>query len=235
MSEQETNQQENLMQKLGVSEEDMERYREMIAFVETCLDRPRVRQSHRPYKYDRFTHTKRVLSWTLRLYEAWENKARVNLDSLIVATIFHDSAYCVCEDLSEHAQVGAKLTGEYLYSIGYPQEQITGICDLVGNHSRKDLMHDGDISDSLVILMEADYLDDMGAQGIVMDVWYEAMDNPDCSFESIRDHFIKYTLCQQHENRAMLRSEAALRFWDEKTALVEKFVAEYTRDLEWPM
>lgn len=226
---------DSLIRKVGVSEEDIEKYERMLEYVGMCLDKPRVRASHRPYKYDRFTHTKRVLSWALRLYERCEKKERVNLDSLIVATIFHDCAYCVCDDLCEHAVSGARMTGEYLYSIGYEPDRITEICDLVGNHSRKDLLPNGDISEALVILMEADFLDDMGAQGLVMDVWYEAMGNPDCSFESIRDHFIKYTLRQQHENRKVLRTEAAKSFWDEKTALVEQFVERYTQDLEYPM
>lgn len=227
-----------LWQQAGITEQDAERYREMLEYVEQCLQLPRNSSVGKTsIDYKRFEHTKRVTSWAIRLYLSCDEKerARVNLDSLMVATIFHDSGYNSCQDMADHGNEGARIAAEYLESVGYERDQIVEICDLIAHHSRKDLLKSGDISGSLVILMEADWLDDMGAMGIVMDTWIQAASNPEVSFASIKGHIERYTLRQQYKNRDVLRSKAALRFWDEKTAITQAFFDQLCRDLEDPL
>ena len=241
-----------LMERVGVSAADRERYRGMLDFVKECLAKPQKDQEHVfCINFDRYLHTERVLSWALRLYDGWEDKSRIDLDALITATIFHDYGYPTCDDLKDHAEESARIAAEYLPKAGYGEERAEFITELVRYHGEKSwlterpsavalagaasMTTDGAIPDELTILMEADLFDDMGVMGIVMDTWIQAQTNAEVTFESIRDHINKYTLRLQYKDREKLRSDVAKKLWDEKTKLVQDFYDSLCTDLELPM
>ena len=57
-------------------------------------------------------------------------------------------------------------------------------------------------------------LDDIGAQGLVMDVWLEAACEENVTFESILAHMERFTIRQMKEEP--MHTEAGKRFWAEK-------------------
>ena len=101
----------------------------------------------------------------------------------------------------------------------YTPEQIDFICYLILEHPNKRL---------LVVLMEADMLDDTGAMGIVLDSWITSKEeNP--SFNEVCRHFEKYTY--RHMKQMDFVTAPGKRFWHEKRTLVYEFLRQYRRDL----
>ena len=129
-----------------------------------------------------------------------------------------------------HAQAGVPITREYLEKKGYEATQIDYVCSLVEQHSDKYRMKKEKLDPGLLMLMEADLLDDMGAQGIVMDCMITESRNQDARFEDCLDHVTRYTLRQQEEDNPMVSPEG-IAFWDEKTKLAREFVEALRRDV----
>lgn len=178
-------------------------------------------------KYSRFEHTERVYRWMMILAEDFAFE--IDMESLQIATIFHDIGYSLNkENMHFHAQDGAVLCREYLDSIGYLSEKADFICDLIARHSDKKELHREDAPLELVLLMEADLLDDTGAHGIVMDAWIQAT-KEDVSFESILEHIKKFSWKQMQTNP--MRTEKARRIWEEKKELTNRFVESLTVDM----
>jgi len=182
--------------------------------------------------YNRFSHTKRVLGWAKRLYDLSPAKERLNYENIIIATIFHDVGRNASEITKEpHAKAGIPITREYLLNHGFEKERVEQICYLVGEHSNKERMYnEPDLDPNLVLLMEADLLDDMGALGIVMDCMIVEKRNPNAVFEDCYDHIMRFTNRIQKDNPMV--TDEGKRLWDEKTKLVEDFVTQLKQDIE---
>lgn len=206
------------------------RKQEMIEYVKTTLKEryecPCERKAK--IKYDRFDHTMRVYKWVNILYEAYDNKEDIDFEALTIATIFHDIGYCEGKSEIPHGEISAKYCRKYLEDRGYKSEKVDFICDIIARHSQKKSMND-DIPMELVLLMEADLLDDTGAQSIVMDVWMEVINVEDATFESMLKHMEKYTLNDVQNNP--MRTAKAKEIWNQKKKLVEEFVDAYRSDL----
>ncbi len=208
----------------------MNKYDEMFRYVREMLAEydSHAGEAERKIKYSRFEHTRRVYHWMLKLYEALEDKQSVDIDSLKVAAIFHDIGYGSSGD-EPHAEAGARICREYLEGQGYEQEQIDFICKLIAGHSDKKQMQ-SDIPVELVLLMEADLLDDTGAQGVVMDIWMEASEG-NATFESIRDHIERYSVRLAEKNP--MRTAKGKEIWAEKRRIVMEFFEAYCEDLDF--
>jgi uncharacterized protein len=176
--------------------------------------------------YNRMDHIKRVYNWMLKLYEGYEDKNSIDVDSLKIATIFHDSGYNEIER-GNHALVGADICRKYLLEHDYSLEKIDFICSLIKRHSDKASLMD-DIPIELILLIEADLLDDTGAHGIVMDVWIEAL-NDNTTFESMLKHIESYTYKLMQNNP--MRTTTAIEIWNKKTELTNEFYKQYKEDL----
>ncbi len=221
---------EQTLQDLGHPE-----FKEMLSYVRGRLEKAETESSNGPKMeiyYSRADHTKRVLAWVLRLYNMAEDKEKIRFEDLVIATIFHDvGRENALAGAVPHALAGVPITEAYLKEKGYPEERIKYICSLVAGHSDKHRMGEPDLDRGLLMLMEADLMDDMGAAGIVMDCMITESRNPKASFEDCLDHMTRYTLRIQEEDNPM-STPAARKIWDEKTRLVRDFVTAYRRDLE---
>lgn len=179
--------------------------------------------------YSRFEHTKRVLGWAIRLYNAAPDKDKLRFDDIMTATIFHDVGRNAAEEQHiPHAAAGVSITKKYLEEHGYAEERIEYICMLVARHSDKNIMFDEGVDRGLLLLMEADLLDDMGAQGIVMDCMITEVRNPDAHFTDCLDHIMRFTQRIQQYNP--MATEEGRKMWDEKTELVDRFVDALSAD-----
>lgn len=205
---------------------------DMITYVKNMLDSYDTSGNERKLKmnYSRYNHTLRVYKWMITLYEAYPRKEEVDFEALAIATIFHDIGYCDVENVKNHPQAGAEYCRKYLQQIGYDEERSEFICRLIAEHSDKDRMFE-DIPAELVLLMEADLLDDTGAQGLVMDTWLEAIYEENITFESVLKHMERYTL--QYMQINPMRTAKGQAIWEEKRKLTEAFVESYREDLRF--
>lgn len=207
-------------------------YKEMINFVKDTLGEDSVENfaTKASIGYSRFEHIKRVLNWTLRLYNASENKDELRYEDLIISAIFHDVGRKV-EDTEHipHAKAGVPITRKFLSEHGFDEERTEYICNLVGSHSDKFRMGDPNIDKNLLLLMEADMLDDTGALSIMMDCMVSQASKDETGYLGCLDHIAQYTLRQSKDNPMV--SEEAREIWDKKAKLVEDFYASLEEDL----
>lgn len=206
-------------------------YLEMLSYVENELrENSESGAAKSDIKYNRYEHTRRVLKWTLKLYELSPDKDKLRYEDLIIATIFHDVGRVAADKNGmSHAHAGVPLTRDYLKEKGYSEERTEFICRLVEKHSDKNEMCK-EMEPNLLLLMEADLLDDMGALGVVMDCMIVENRNNDAVFTDCLDHIKRYTQRIQHDN-PMITDEGRM-LWDNKTKLVDDFVSALQDDLE---
>ena len=234
--------------------------RKAYEYVEKTLAENLVRhetvisKTKRYIRYDRFYHIQRVTAWSNRICdelcgnntvsdadaignvdELCGNAAECNVNAidrecLQLASILHDVGYNASHISKDHSEAGVVLAEQFLTAEGVEKEKKEKILNLIRLHSRKDLMFNEDTPLELVILMEADLMDDMGAAGLVMDAWINTrMNQEETSFDTIFAHMQKYTQAQQQAEP--MRTEPAKRFWREKQELVEEFMRQFAQDL----
>ncbi|MBQ6660303.1 MAG: NUDIX domain-containing protein [Lachnospiraceae bacterium] len=209
-----------------------EDYAGMLAFVRSVLEDHQTEGGRGANKlefgYSRFEHTKRVLGWAKRLYEATPDKTGIRYADLMIATVFHDVGRGVDSPMG-HAKAGVPITRDYLRSRGFEERRTEYICALVGEHSDKFRMADPNIDRTLLMLMEADCLDDMGALGLVMDTLIVRGRKENATFYDCYNHYCRYTVPMQKECPMVTPEGKA--FWDEKTEIAERFVSLIRRDI----
>ena len=211
-------------------------YRGMLSFVEQTLGENATEGLHSvgmhkmEFGYTRYEHTKRVLGWAKRLYDATPDKTGLRYEDLMTATIFHDVGRAVAARTGEdHAKAGVPITRDWLLQNGFDPGRAEYIAGLVGAHSEKGRMRDPDIDRNLLMLMEADLLDDMGLLGIVMDTLIVRARNENATFYDCCNHYERYTHPMQHDSPMVTPEGKA--FWDEKTRDTDRFVEQYRRDI----
>lgn len=207
----------------------MRQHKAMFQYVEEILysyDRKKGEKSKNKIAYDRYEHTVRVYKWMIRITNQLRDDI-LDLESLKIATIFHDVGYGEGGD-EDHAAVSSAICRDYLERRQYPPEQIDFICYLIEEHSNKKLLHEKNTRIELIVLMEADMLDDTGAMGIILDSWIASKeDHP--TFDSVCRHFEKYTY--RHMKQMEFVTAPGKKFWHEKRTLVYEFLRQYKRDL----
>lgn len=207
----------------------MKQYRRMFQYVEEILcsyDRKKGEKSKNKIAYDRYAHTVRVYHWMLRITEELRDES-LDMESLKIAAIFHDAGYGT-GGAEDHARFSAVVCRDYLERRQYPQPQVDFICYLIEEHSNKKLLYERNTPIELVVLMEADMLDDTGAMGIILDTWIASKEESP-SFESVCRHFEKYTY--RHMKQMEFVTAPGKKFWHEKRKLVYEFLCQYRRDL----
>ncbi|MBP5489839.1 MAG: NUDIX domain-containing protein [Lachnospiraceae bacterium] len=214
-----------------------EDYAGMLAYVKSVLESVETEGEggvgvHKlEFGYSRFEHSKRVLGWSKRLYDMTPGKTGLRYADLMIATIFHDvgRAESAAKGVMSHAAAGVPITRDYLLAHGFDEERTEYIAGLVGAHSDKWRMREPDIDRNLLMLMEADYLDDMGVLGLVMDTLIVRARNEKATFYDCYNHFSRYTHPMMYDSPMVTPEGKAL--WNEKTELVERFMEQYKRDI----
>lgn len=206
----------------------------MLAFVEEQLSSALTEDigAKKEINYSRFEHTKRVLRWTKKLYDLSARKESLRYEDLLMAAVFHDvGRNAAAVKGTNHALEGVPITREYLLGHGFDAERVEYICGLVAQHSDKHLMWKWEEMDpNLLLLMEADLMDDMGALGVVMDCMITECRNPEAVFTDCLDHIRRFTHRIQQKNP--MATPEARAIWDEKTRIVNEFTAALSEDTE---
>jgi len=173
----------------------------------------------------RSEHIKRVFKWAERItYE----EPDIDRDAVLTAAIFHDVGYSVPYNGLSHAENGAVICEKYLKENNFDAKFIDLVVYLVKNHSRKELMTDRDVPKELILLMEADLLDETGALSIVWDCMSEGNEEIQ-SFEKTYNHLLDYSYQSMELNPMITPKARAL--WEKKKELVESFISHLKCDL----
>ena len=211
-------------------------YKGMLAFVKHTLEDARTEGEkeigmHKlEFGYTRYEHTKRVLGWAKRLYDATPDRTGLRYEELMIAAIFHDVGRAVSAQSGEdHAKAGAPIARDWLLSNGYDPARAEYIAGLVASHFEKGRMRDPDTDRNLLMLMEADLLDDMGLLGIVMDTMIVRARKADADFFDCYNHYERYTHPMQHDCPVVTKEARA--FWDAKTESADRFMEQYRKDI----
>lgn len=178
----------------------------------------------------RSEHIKNVCTWCLRIYNELDEitKSRVLIDCILLAATFHDVAYGVESFHNSHPLEGAQIWQEYAIRNNYDINKIEYVSFLIKEHSNKELLKEKDTPIELIILMEADILDEEGAMSICWDMLNLAYKKPQ-SYLDCYYRIIKYTGHILSSN-PMITSPAK-KFWLNKQKLIKEFIKQLEYDL----
>lgn len=209
----------------------MNEYQKCLDYVKSKLESAKhieINANKLKVNYRRFEHIRRVYGWVCRLIN--EEDVKVNNErALKIATIFHDVGYSIDSD-EHHALLSARITKGYLTNNNYDKEFMDEVNYLILNHSNKHLLYEKDTNIDLILLMEADLLDDTGALGIILDIMVEHAKNPNCDFKDCYKHIYDYSVRIMKDNPMV--TKIASMYWEKKKNLVNDFVNHLKVDLD---
>ena len=176
----------------------------------------------------RSEHIWRVFLWAKRLLDEGQYDVDTKRECVLIAALFHDVGYAAALDSSRHAENGALLFEQYACDNGYDSQQRDFIAHLIRNHSNKRLLDEEDTPMELVILMEADLLDETGAMSIVWDCMMEGA-QAEQSFEKTYRHMVAHS--SKMLNRNPMKTAIAKEYWASKQTLLREFMRQLALDL----
>ncbi|MDE7161688.1 MAG: HD domain-containing protein [Anaeroplasmataceae bacterium] len=201
-------------------------YEDMLEYVKHILIEHKGMRSHKPQLYfrNRFEHIKRVYGWAKRIMEGVEN---CNEEIVLTAAIFHDCGYTNGAK-SSHAKLGANLFLDYAQAHEFEPEFTNTIYSMILKHSNKDLIKEKDTPIEMVVLLEADLIDEEGALGVVFDLLAEGYKVPD-SYHSVFNEIMMHSAHILDQNYMV--TPVAKRIWEEKKEFIRKFITDLKYDL----
>lgn len=202
-------------------------YDEMFQFVKDYLknnDDEASKIGYFPFR-KRSEHIMRVFMWAERLVKS---ESYINKEAVLVAAIFHDIGYALSLDNSSHAENSAILCEKYLKEKRYDAEFINFVTYLVRNHSNKELMTVRDTPLELILLLEADLLDETGALSIVWDCMMEGSQQIQ-TYDKAYNHILSYSYKSLNVNPMV--TDKAKTFWEDKQNLMKEFIEQLSFDL----
>ena len=202
-------------------------YDKMFEFVKNYLENKEaetIKIGKFPFR-KRSEHIRRVFMWAQRIVDG---EAYINKEAVLVAAIFHDIGYAISLDKSKHAEDSATLCEMYLKENEYDIEFINLVTYLVRSHSNKELMTVSDTPLELILLMEADLLDETGALSVVWDCMMEGSEQIQ-SFDKAYNHIMNYSYKSLNVNPMVTAKSKA--FWENKQNLMKEFVNQLSFDL----
>jgi len=194
-------------------------YDKMMQFVEETLENMTSEVIFRK----RIDHIRRVFIWANRIMI---DDVKINKEAVLVAAIFHDVGYIMSK--LNHAKSSAMICEKYLNDNGFESEFIDFVIFLVSNHSNKELMSLSDTPIELVLLLEADLLDETGTLSILWVSMIEGAKETQ-SFENTYQHILNYSY-QSLKINPMVTNKA-IEFWRNKQNLMNEFIKQLSFDL----
>ena len=173
----------------------------------------------------KYEHTLRVLKWCNILKN---DGIFVNTDILYAAAIFHDIGYGASIEKSLHAEKSACIFEEYARMQHMDTKFSEAVSYLIRMHSRKELLNAPNTPQELIILLEADLLDEEGALRVI---WYcasKAIQGADRYSDFV--DFIRMGSDKRLENPMV--TPLAKKLWEQKCNLVNDFIEKLSDDID---
>lgn len=169
-------------------------------------------------------HIARVIMWAKRLIQPCHEKQR---DAVLLAATFHDVGYAISH--ADHAKHSANILREYASENQLQTDVAERAIFLVREHSNKEYwMSIQNAPSDLILLMEADLLDEEGAMGLVKDMLTVGATGG--GYEEALTRMMAYEPSRISHNPMM--TPLAKKFWVEKQQLLQQFIRLYTFDME---
>lgn len=202
-----------------------ERYKEYLSYVREYLTRNHGINSPNPLHpfRSRYHHIIRVLHWCFRLAEG---EKELDREALYTAAIFHDIGY-TDRDNEQHAQRSSAAFQEYAKANGMEQSFTEKVAQMIYGHSDKTLLQKADTAKEMILLLEADLLDEEGAMGIVWDcmtLGYARVN----SYGNVYDYIMESS--NKPEPNPMVTPKAR-QYWAEKKRIAAEFAEHLKNDL----
>lgn len=201
-------------------------YDKMLDFVKnTLIDGEALKPKNEHHQFrDRYKHSYRVYLWVERLAEDFPN---CDIEALKIASIFHDVGYAC--DKENHASCSKTIFLSYaeLHNDDFSKELIDKVSYLISHHSDKELIKTTN-NIELILLLEADLLDEEGAMGILWDLLAKGHKGID-SYEEALDEINKHSIHILDQDYMI--TPLAKKYWEKKKELVKNFVSELKKDL----
>ena len=173
---------------------------------------------------EKYSHTKRVFAWAKRLLQT----EQADRDILLYAAIFHDVGYVIASDA--HWKHSAEICKKYLSENKFDEIFIESVIDCILNHDNKELLHDDKTSKELILLIEADCLDESGTMSILRDAVSEGLTG-NTSYDKIYKRLLERRIVRQL-NDFFCVTETAKTIWQERQKLYFDFMASLKIDLD---
>lgn len=180
----------------------------------------------------RYQHTKRVMAWMKRIIS---DRPQVDREMMELAIIFHDIGYCIGENKKHciHSEeifreyASARSNDELAHSIYRDKDKIERIAYLIRMHSDKFRLGKEQLDDDILILMEADLLDEEGAMRIAWDGMAEGMAGGE-SFDALLYRHKKFW----NPDYNPMVTPLAREYFSRKQALMREYLGQLSFDLE---
>ena len=171
----------------------------------------------------RYTHTLRVLEWCKRIENDFDD---VNKEILYTSAIFHDIGYSLGKE--NHANSSVIFFEKYAKENNFPDSFISEVSKNISLHSNKGLLKDPSTSKELILLLEADLLDEEGCLGIVWDLLAKGALGASTYEDSLEEVW-------KHSGHILTQdfmvTPLAKKYWDEKKMFVRDFLNQFEKDL----
>lgn len=202
-------------------------FKDSMQFVRQRLASLGIMASDLQVKYpfrDRYSHTLRVLGWAVRLASLEGG----DTDVVKMAAIFHDvsKGYVSPE---RHAADGAEVASSYLSAMGLPREFISRVASAVRHHSSKGC-DTWPLSLEDKILIDADWLDEVGATTVLWDAMAVAICG-NASYQMARDR-VRQSLTKLRASAELLATASGRLLFAQRVAVLESICRELDYELE---
>lgn len=141
----------------------------MINHINT-VDVPNLPESERTYRIE---HSMRVAKYAIQIAE----NEGYDLQICVLAAILHDVGKFECDSNKEHGRMSAKISKEFLPTLGLNEKQVNDICYCIACHcDKRDDYNYGSIPEEVVI-RDADIIDRYGVYRIIQALHYDGFDD----------------------------------------------------------
>lgn len=172
--------------------------------------------------HNKLDHTYRVVKWVERIC-AGEN---VDPDIPVTTAIFHDVGYNISR--AEHPAHSAVICRNYLTAHGYSEEYTNRVCSAIALHGDKSLLAPGSPME-LIILLEADNIDEKGALCVLRDAMSEG--NRPRSEQTYMHTFERLVRFAEKDTNNIMLTTTGNRIWCEHMRVLHEFITSLAYDL----
>ncbi len=193
-------------------------YAEVIEYV-----KKQTMENGRPANYpfrSRYEHTMRVYRWAIKL----QAKCGGDLEIITLAALLHDIGW---DSDRPHNEVGAEMAVEYLDSIGYDEEKIARVGEIILRHEDQDTQDE--LSLECKVVMDADLLDEVGALSVIWDSMATACED-EATYKKAYYRIKNYYRINRPKIRRC-KTDAARAEYEHRMKAIEEFLAELEREL----
>lgn len=178
---------------------------------------------NQPFR-NRYEHILRVYTWAKRISKG----QKVNSDILLLSALFHDVGYGDAKnDLKNHSLYSEKIWIDYSKN-KYNSEVISSVAFNIKHHSDKSLLNKTSTSKELVLLLEADLLDEEGVMAFEWDSLSCGCKNV-TSYNDVLERHNKYL--NKFLSQKPMKTKVAKRIWRRK----QKFAKRYLKEIEYDL